>query len=728
MHRAQLTRITPCRRTITDRFPTASFIVQVPRDRLFEVVCATRPSLLHADGRGRRTPRNFYTTRAGGLLRAPAGSANVLLPPEQLQRFAGSPRLYYAVATYGSARGDDPRTTVRFDALPATPYLGLQAFTGRTVDRRRLGGLTRSSARYGARAAVLSWGGDVVSGRSRAAGPAASAPYDDGYDPSLWTGQRAPTAPAEPVQVAAPARRAMGRLTDRVDRAEPADVGEPYTYGSRAAGADEAYGAPVPGPAPTAHRSAARPRYGNRSAGGRRAEAEAAGEEPGMADTSAPAEAMGAGRGPFVPVLEVPADLHLHDQHDEEPAGTPDVVYGGPTLGGSGDAPPDLYLHDQPDEAPDHLPDVVYGGPTLGSGGGAPSDVYLHDQHDEGPDHLPDVEYEGRAPRPPAGSHRFGTVDDAEEEPDVSDWDVGEPYGQRGEAWASSFLDGQQPPLADVDPPGAQPVDEVRMARLLYAVSEARGHAEPFGALEVDERQGVCLGIGRFDQASGALGQLLSRYRQEDPQGYRAWLGDDADELIRVTSSHRIDERMGPIAGRRLSDPAWTGRLTRLAGHRPFQRAQLIQAAERHVQPHLRFAGRLGLHRDRDLAALVARSQDVGPTRAQADVAEAICPIRRKDVDRGQVAELDRALRGLGFDRGDLRARLRAFQQAASVPEAGAFGPATQAALVASLRRTGAAPVPVGQAAFGGSDTAQRLLTGASRYLADDVLALGAAA
>src|SRR3569623_2382065 len=99
--------ITPCQRKITDRFPVASFVVNVPSNRLFEIVCATAPALLRPEYRGRRTPGNFFTSRSSGLLRAPAGHATYLVPAEQLKRFAGKPRLYYALASYEGPRGDD---------------------------------------------------------------------------------------------------------------------------------------------------------------------------------------------------------------------------------------------------------------------------------------------------------------------------------------------------------------------------------------------------------------------------------------------------------------------------------------------------------------------------------------------------------------------------------------------------------------------------------------------
>src|SRR5262245_33990248 len=97
--------ITPCQRMVSDRFPVASFVVHVPPTRLFEIACATDPTLFRGDQRHRRSPENFFTSRGGGLLRAAAGQATYLVPSDALKRFAGRQRLYFALGAYGSVRG-----------------------------------------------------------------------------------------------------------------------------------------------------------------------------------------------------------------------------------------------------------------------------------------------------------------------------------------------------------------------------------------------------------------------------------------------------------------------------------------------------------------------------------------------------------------------------------------------------------------------------------------------
>ncbi|MEQ1570594.1 MAG: hypothetical protein ABMA64_33500, partial [Myxococcota bacterium] len=179
-------QIVPIREQLSERFPVASFSVRVPNERYFEVVCATDPRLFHLDARPSRSPTNFYTTRPVGMLRAPGGETTFILPSDQLKRFAGSRRIYYALATYGDPTGRDPRFTIGPDALDRAPSIALAAdFTGNALDRRRLGGAPPPDDRYGSPGPALAWGGDdVLEAEQRAAEPMG---YQDGFDPALWT-------------------------------------------------------------------------------------------------------------------------------------------------------------------------------------------------------------------------------------------------------------------------------------------------------------------------------------------------------------------------------------------------------------------------------------------------------------------------------------------------------------------------------------------------------------
>ena len=182
--------ITPCQRKISDRFPVASFVVNIPSNRLFEIVCTTDPQLLRPEYRGRRTTNNFFTSRSSGLLRAPAGHATYLVPADQLKRFAGQSRVYYALASYDSPRGDDLKLSVAPGAPAAVPSIQLTGdFTGRSLDRARIRGGARDG-KYGGPTPVLTWGGDATAPAARDV----AASYDDGFSPDLWTSAQPTTA------------------------------------------------------------------------------------------------------------------------------------------------------------------------------------------------------------------------------------------------------------------------------------------------------------------------------------------------------------------------------------------------------------------------------------------------------------------------------------------------------------------------------------------------------
>lgn len=183
--------IVACRDNITERFPVASFTVTTPEPRFYEVACATDPRLFHTDHATRRTRENFYSSRGAGLIHGAAGRNTFILPPDQLRRFAGARRLYYALGTYAGPRGDQPRFTIAPDELERVPSIRVASdFTGRTLDRRRLGAArpSRNDA-YGGARAVLRWGGDQALEAERASRRSAvelpagrrSVDYDDGY-------------------------------------------------------------------------------------------------------------------------------------------------------------------------------------------------------------------------------------------------------------------------------------------------------------------------------------------------------------------------------------------------------------------------------------------------------------------------------------------------------------------------------------------------------------------
>jgi hypothetical protein len=172
--------IRPNRTEVNRTFPWLGFTIRTAAaPAWFEVAIATDPSLFNGEAKSRRTPETFYSTRAAGALPAPSGEAVWIVPPAVLARFAGSPKIYYALATFRSADRQAPEI-VRVPAAAAPSVALSKSFTGVT---RRLAG---------------------VGGRSSDAGPdygSAASP------PSLeWAGDTALATPAHPEpEPAAPA-------------------------------------------------------------------------------------------------------------------------------------------------------------------------------------------------------------------------------------------------------------------------------------------------------------------------------------------------------------------------------------------------------------------------------------------------------------------------------------------------------------------------------------------
>lgn len=163
--------ITPCRDGISDRFPHAAFVVRVPADRWFEIAITTDPRLLLPAHRHHRRADNFATSRAGGLLRAPGGAATYFIPPDQLRRFVGARRLYFAVGSYRTPEGRDPVLTIDDRLGGGVPSIRIGGdFTGRTLPRTPAP--APGTARYGSGGDALVWGGDVALGRRVAPAPA----------------------------------------------------------------------------------------------------------------------------------------------------------------------------------------------------------------------------------------------------------------------------------------------------------------------------------------------------------------------------------------------------------------------------------------------------------------------------------------------------------------------------------------------------------------------------
>jgi hypothetical protein len=199
---------------------------------------------------------------------------------------------------------------------------------------------------------------------------------------------------------------------------------------------------------------------------------------------------------------------------------------------------------------------------------------------------------------------------------------------------------------------------------------------------------GLSYGIIQFTQDSGNLGRLLTMMRVRDQARFKAIFGPDADALIRITtaagssSAHSTDGRsvrVQPVGGADLWEEPWISRFSEAGKHIPFQAAQNELAAQLYITPMLPFARWLGLTTDRALTIVVDRAVQMGVGGARGWIIRVVGPIQT-------AAQRQQALTALGH------ADLRSFQRATSgLTDDGDWGPQSHAAMVAALRRLGAA-------------------------------------
>jgi hypothetical protein len=648
--------ITPARTRISDRFPVASFTVLAPEKRYFEIACATDPSLFHASQTGKRTARNFFTSRARGLIRASRQGLTYMMPPHQLQQFAGAKRLYYALATYGSPRGDDARFSIHPDALERVPSITLSAdFTGRTLQRVRPADANAATAagsgRYGGVGTALRWGGDDAL-EAAAARPTIANPsvYDDGFDPGLWEREElARTLDTGEGDVVA------GDLEDDYDAPDAPDHG----YGDDSA-MSASYGEGVVFGA----------RYGAGYEDAPAAMAQGAQVRvvfpPGRAledydDEDAPRE-----------LDEEEEEHHAHHHHRHHHH---------------------HHEHEHGHHEHEHSEHENRYASEDGEGGYGEDD----DGGEEGHDHRRRHEHEHQEEYADAQQLRrrrfgraFGYCEELPREPEL-------PVGARGTTRARTRALDAAPPQALSIPTKLHIVEVVAAAESGDPGALAATDLPQYSAINPDtefhdpanpayhrHHIGLSFGLIQFTQRSGALGSVLAAYRASDPAEFAQVFGPSADELVRVTTAETPDRRLGAVEGRVLWDPVWTKRFVEAGKRQGCRTAQRRIAVQAFMDPHLRIASWLGLDTERALAMLYDRCVHQGNGGGLAWVVRTAGPIQTQ-------LQREEALRGLGFD------HLGAFQ--ATVPyleQSDGWGPATHAALAQRLRALGASsPVPV---------------------------------
>lgn len=710
--------IVASRPRISDRFPVASFSVKSDPGRFFEITCATDPALFHTDHQDRRNSDNFYTSRGQGLMPLPQGDTSYLLPPDQLQRFAGAKHVYYALATYGSPDGRDARFTIGPNTLDRVPRIALSSdFTGRTLDRRRLRRPRPQDSRYGraeSRGKRLTWGGDLaLIAQRRQARPAGSSGkdvlYDDGFDPALWR---------NPVRMGA---ASSASPTARPSGAEPAGLEDARS--TTPSGGPSYGGAVAEPPGLEDGRQRAAARYGSavpaeptgREDGRDTTARYGGGEPPGSEDARHVAARFGGAPGVEPTGWEDGRGSGSRDavrygqvSRTSEPTGWEDGRGAHATARyGRGSSEPDGLEDARSIERsadggrfggvnaaePPGLEDATQLGRRVGnstSGENTPTTTSP----------LPTTDEQRSADRP-ADDPALDT--DAQPRKAEERRDNQTAVNERGRhpQHAEEELvielpdvapDAQGLSLQALDIPAKLRIAEVvavaESGPLGYAAAVPWRRYDDEGLATTSAPQGLLWGFVLFDQRSGAIGEVLRAAKRRSDQlaadpsfpserRLHAVLGldedDDLDELIEVTTADTPEARLREVDGQPLWASPWLERFAAAGAVDYIQAAQREVAITRHLDPNLAFARDLGLMTDRALAFVFDRCIDMGNGGGPAWIARHAGPIRNR-------AQRDAALQALGH------ASLRDFQQSAGVPATGKWSARTHAALAARLR------------------------------------------
>lgn len=141
---------------------------------------------------------------------------------------------------------------------------------------------------------------------------------------------------------------------------------------------------------------------------------------------------------------------------------------------------------------------------------------------------------------------------------------------------------------------------------------------------------GASVGAWQFTQDGGALGRVLARAYDLDPEAFAEVFGPDHLELLEVTG-RRGGSRVGgrsprvqPVGGADLWDEPWVSRFRRAGEQEFFRQAQRQIAAERYLTPMLETAAAYGFDTQASLAVLFDIAIQFGVTGARTRVARAL--------------------------------------------------------------------------------------------------------
>jgi hypothetical protein len=645
-------RIVPNRRSLDNRFPVLGFTVDAAGKRYYEVLLSTDPVLFAPGQEAMRTSENFFSSRQHTGLLETEGTSVYLVPSAVMLRFGDArPRptaIYYTLIAYDDAAGGNPAYANPPDRPPQQyPSVVLSGdFSGRTLAK----GLGVSLEKL-QQVAVRRRGRSGASGYVQSAGAvdavSDAAAGEDGYQ--LEAAPPAATAGAGSGNGTGNANGhsdGIGPTThpSAVDAGIDAAAGEDAVdYFRRVGGAPPADNAPADETASFGPQTWASETSGFAAAGRFAGRSQETVFPRGASEPLPLDEAYGA-------VDDDEDDWEYQDGYEQ--SGFDDDH-------GLEEAASRNAVTDEDDVADaDCREGQSPRGMAQPSGYSDEADEFQLEPDHEGPDEFPD----------------YGML----EAPVV------QPGGGNGSAAMPS-------PDASL---GALTIDD-RLGVLANVGRNVSG-AEGYRAVSFDQQRGLIFGIVGFSQASGDLGRLLTMMQHRDAALLQHIFGGDTNELLRITNAADRHERLQPVQGRGLGDPAWQRRFVEAGGQGPFQAAQNELASKLFIDPMLPFVAALEIHSERGLTMAVEIAARIGVPRAQTWILDAVRALATP-------AEQRQALDSLGFT------AVTDFQRAQGLEADGLWGPQTRATAVAALRQLGdAAPVPIPRSAGEVLDTIVR--------------------
>ncbi len=671
--------IAPCRKVVSDRFPLASFMVNLNRGRHYEVVCATDPNLFHPQNARYRNPNNFYTSRSQGLIESSGDTSTYLLPQNQLARFPENSNVFFALGSYGNKEGVDPKFSISPDALDQIPYIKIAgSLSNAKSARNNLPNNNQNYLAYGnprsnnknlnsshlnsGGQAILRWGGDdaLENYQTEMEMESEAFDYDDGFDDDLWESESQNYSGSSSSHTTAYSSSTSGYQQSanyhNQSYAQNTHSQDSYAHSYNAPPYHEGNGNYYQGeafPQNYQHQSDQLQNYqpqnyqaqnyqqqnhapmASTSLGGDAAYGESYYGNPSVAEQAPPRYADNHTLQSQTPIEIVPdAQPRFQPGHFDR--------YGSPGH----------YKHAMPEQS---LPV----GPASSPLGSQPAQTAVGESGGEQhyPEQSPNA---GQAPNDGA-SEPAPTPPQAQPQPD-----------QQAQTRGTAH-------------------DIHEFVRLLRIVSAGMPHADSYSTTFTDAEEGLRWGLIGFKQKSGEIGKVFAKAREREIQLQEAGslkpeqalahiLGDSWQQVLQQTDPERTADpqvRMQPIAGANLWEEPWLAKL-KAVGAAPYVQAAQNECAIKMIGEFAeRVAHWLGFNTPQGMATLLDAFVEQGTGHGLTWIMNAAGPIRTQ-------ADRDRALQAIIGS-----TQVGQFQQSHGLEPTGVWDALSHAALTGALRALG---------------------------------------